>query len=335
MKSKGEFDMNTKNNKIEKKKKFSEKNILSISIILMLLSLCIIGVVNIVISDRREVLKNQSVEPVLGMIEEAEESENSLVPAYTIKVGDFQVSLGSKEQVVQLLNKVKSQYDEGEEFTISLKESTSEKEDASEEELIYQAEILRPVITENQLQAVLAAGNGTSSHTAQAEEGAEDGKMMAFEETIEVFEEKLEPSSVITFEEAYNTLMQGSNREEIYVVEEGDCLSEIALKNNIDMEKILEANPVLVDQESILPGQELALVSAKPMIDILTVEKSIYEENILPEPEYIYNNNWYSNREEIKEEGYSRSCPISALVTYRNGVEAGREIVVRENLGRG
>ncbi|WP_353893259.1 M23 family metallopeptidase [Proteinivorax hydrogeniformans] len=88
-----------------------------------------------------------------------------------------------------------------------------------------------------------------------------------------------DPNDIMDYEVAKSILLQGTERVETYTVSRGDSLWSIAEKADMDMEELEEANPDL-DPEFIQLGQELNLVVAEPVIEIVQQEKVVREEAI-------------------------------------------------------
>src|SRR5690606_6052245 len=95
---------------------------------------------------------------------------------------------------------------------------------------------------------------------------------VSFLEEIEMKEiETLPDEIVLDIESLVRKLENTEEKRTTYVVEQGDCLSCIASKLNIDEEVILENNPAM--QERYLQiGDELDVTVEEPLLSVKTVE---------------------------------------------------------------
>jgi len=108
-----------------------------------------------------------------------------------------------------------------------------------------------------------------------------------------------------------------ANREEAatYTVVQGDTFSEIAERFALWQNELRDLNP-LVTPDKLSIGEVLIVKQAVPVLSVITVENSIYEEEIPAPIEYVDDNTLYI--------GDSRVVKPSS---YQNGVEKTRSIL--------
>ncbi|HIT90395.1 MAG TPA: LysM peptidoglycan-binding domain-containing protein, partial [Candidatus Merdenecus merdavium] len=221
--------------KVSQKKKLSEKNILSISISLLFISLCIVTVMNIYISYKKKVLTQKQVEQSVLTTSENKDQEEQLVTAYMLSVGNETFTLRSKEQVVQLLDKIKSDYDQEDEFTILLKEDDEKVGN-------YEAVIDRPRANQQSL-AVVSVKKTPGETAKETEKEDYDQRSMEFEKGVMIKEVEVATKEITDFNDALEKVKCGQVDHQLYQVQEGDCLTDIAHKNEVSVEEILAENP--------------------------------------------------------------------------------------------
>jgi murein DD-endopeptidase MepM/ murein hydrolase activator NlpD len=251
--------------------------------------------------------------------------------AYTVKIDDFSITLASKEAIVQLLNEVKSKYDENSEFSIDL------VLEENQELTAMQPSIYKIIKSENEKTTVREAQqpSDTIQEAAGSEteiEATEDGILnIGFEEEIVVAETYVTADSITDLDTAINLVTKEQEQNKIYEVVSGDCLSVVAEKNNTTVSNIVKMNEQL-DAESVIQiGDEIVVTVPEPELSVIVTEQTTYEEEYELPVEYIENDSWYTTKQEVKQEGSAGYRQVTAKVLKRNGEETNRE-VVKENI---
>ncbi|HCK23698.1 MAG TPA: M23 family peptidase [Bacteroides graminisolvens] len=119
-----------------------------------------------------------------------------------------------------------------------------------------------------------------------------------------------------------------ANREEAatYTVVQGDTFSEIAERFALWQNELRDLNPsVTPDKLSI--GEVLTIKQAVPALSVITVERSVYEEEIPIPIEYVDDSALYIGDSRIVEAGSAGIANVEAEITYQNGVETARNIL--------
>lgn len=119
-----------------------------------------------------------------------------------------------------------------------------------------------------------------------------------------------------------------ANREEAatYTVVQGDTFSEIAERFALWQNELRDLNPsVTPDKLSI--GEVLIVKQAVPVLSVITVENSIYEEEIPAPIEYVDDNTLYIGDSRVVKSGSAGIASVEAEITYQNGVEKTRSIL--------
>lgn len=251
--------------------------------------------------------------------------------AYTVKIDHFSITLPSKDAVVQLLNAVKSKFDEKNEFSIEL------VQEENQELTALQPSVYKISKSENEKATVGEAlqSSDTVPKAADSEtekEATEDGILnIGFEEEIEVAETYVSADSIMDLDTAIDLVTKEQEQNKIYEVVSGDCLSIVAEKNNTTVSHIVEMNEQLDADSVIQIGDEIVVTVPEPELSVIVTEQTTYEEEYDLPVEYIENDSWYTNKQEVKQEGSTGFRQITAKVRKRNGEETNREIV-KENI---
>ena len=243
--------------------------------------------------------------------------------AYTVRVGDFTVTLASKEEVVELFELVKEKYSNSNEFTVELVESSDG---------VYttlQTNIVSADVTINEAAQVLA----TLDQNADVEINKEnivyaDGVLsIGFEEEIEVIETKASKANIVSVEEAYELITKEHAEKGTYQVQSGDCISSIAKNHDLTIDEFLALNGDMDINTMIYPGEELIVTVPASEISVVVKEEMTYEEDYEAPVQYVDNDRLYRGTENIISNGTPGHREVVAIVTYVNGVETSREII--------
>lgn len=255
--------------------------------------------------------------------------------AYTVKIDDFSITLPSKEAVVQLLNTAKSKYDEQNEFSIDLVIEDNQELTAlrpsvfkitkSENETDTVSESQQPITQSETIQQVTDV---LQEDTVVEADGILD---IGFEEEIEVAETYVPADTITDLDTAISMVTKDQETNKIYEVVSGDCLSVVAEKNNTSVSKIVDMNELLETDSVLQIGDEIVVTVPEPELSVIVTEQTTYEEDYELPTQYVENDSWYSNKEEVVQEGSTGYREVTAKVTSRNGEETNRE-VVNENV---
>ena len=257
--------------------------------------------------------------------------------SYTLKVNEYMVNLASMEEVRQLLQAAIDKYDSGDNFQVEL------AYDPGREFSVLTANVVNTSIEqENGEDAYLNAGiqpvlanMGATRVTAEEEKDFEDYDLgiltMDFAEDVEIVEAYLPESQLTELSEAIERVTKEQETASEYEVVQGDTLSEIAIKVNIPMDRIIEMNDSLEDERTTLQiGQKLVITVPEPELSVVRVEENYYEEIYDADIIYIENDNWYTNQQVVHQQPSAGFRRIVADVSFLNDREVERDILKEE-----
>jgi murein DD-endopeptidase MepM/ murein hydrolase activator NlpD len=160
----------------------------------------------------------------------------------------------------------------------------------------------------------------------------EDGILnIEFEEEIEVAETYVSADNITDLDTAISMVTKDQETNKIYEVISGDCLSVVADKNNTTIAKIVEMNELLETDSLLQIGDEIIVTVPEPELSVIVTEQKTYDEDYELPTQYVENDSWYTNKEEVIQEGSVGYREVTAKITSRNGEETNRE-VVNENI---
>lgn len=294
----------------------------------------------------------ESSEVVFGVVNSSRSVEQKMVealrngihntrqPAYTIKIGDYATNLADADAVVKVLQSALDLYQDNRQFVVQLMlDPTRElncltatvvtNEEAMEQE---QGHVVREAGFDNYLTKSLA--ETSIGDELKSFDDYEYGlKSLKFDNNIEIVDAYILPTQIQDTDEAIEEIIVAQEKDSVYEVQSGDTLSQIAEKVNIPMDKIIEMNDTLDNENSMIRvGQELTITMPEP---ILSVERSVleYVEEVYDaEIEYVLNDDWYTTDRQTLQQPSSGFRNIVAETVYRNDKEKERIVVKQEVL---
>ena len=246
---------------------------------------------------------------------------------YAVKIEENILYLSTKEEVVELLEGVKNRFDTKQEFTVELVENEG-KEFTS-----LTTNLVKADMEMREGAIVYAAGEETEPIEAtQAENTFQNGVLsIEFEQDIEITESNVPVSACTTVQEALDMLTKDKEENQVYEVIAGDCMSIIAEKNEISLNRLYDLNTGVTGDTTLQIGQELIITVPEPELSVLVEEEVTYEEDYQVDTVYIDNDSWYNTETVVRQEGSVGYHEIVAVVNTRNGKEVDREII-QENV---
>lgn len=240
--------------------------------------------------------------------------------AYTVRINDFSVTLGSKEEVIELIDKVKNPYDSNNEFQVAIVSNGSKKE--------YSIELSKSGFAGRDDELVAMSPAGTTVNAVEDNEEDGDGiSSMDFSEDISISATKASQNTILTVDEAYAQVTKTKEEKTYYTVAAGDCFSIIARKNNLSMEELLALNPGKTVDSLICPGDKLVVTVPKPELSVEVVERVTLQEQYYADVEYRDNSSMYVGNYKIIREAVPGTRTVVADISYVDGVESSREII--------
>lgn len=283
------------------------------------------------VDDRQTVTAN--------MVEVLENNvKQTLHRSYTVKINEYTVNLASKDEVLRLLEAAVARYDTKNEYTVDLvldptrelnvltTDIQSRKEKQEEER---KSDLLAPV-------GIQAALDEMFEEVEPAKEKEfsdyELGLVsLEFGDTIEVVECYMDENELTPIDDAIEEVTKDQEKNQIYEVVSGDTLSKIAMDNDLTMEKLVEMNESLENEDSMIrAGDELIITVPEPELSVEWQEEVYYEEDYEEDVIYVDNDNWYTTEMKTIQEPSAGHRKVVALVAYRDRTETGREILKEE-----
>ena len=242
--------------------------------------------------------------------------------AYTIRINDYTVTLGTKEEIVELIEGVKENFDVNNEFQVRITGN------ADVEITEFGLEIVKADIGGSGASKVLTTVDGEIVVAANADTIFEDGTLaMAFSESISVTPTEVNANQISSVEEALAEITKETEEKTIYTVQSGDTLSQIAARYNLSTAQLCDLNEGLTADGIIGVGDEIIVTVPTPELSVLVFQETTYEEAYNAEVQYIDDDTMYQGQYKEVQAGSEGYREVVAVVRYENGSEVQRDII--------
>ena len=274
--------------------------------------------------------------------------------AYTLKIGDYTVTLDSQESVLAVLEQTQAKYDVNDDFTVELvqkekgeinalttnvmsasieqkdtvvvnKSSVLEEESQQETTLEESAE----TVDEGSVEAtVKEEGAVTMAGVQEQQILSEDGVIsIEFKEEIEVLPTYVSKGQITSVDSAVEDITKEKEENVIYEVVSGDCISVIANNNGMTVAEFLSINPEISVEEGIYVGDQVVIQVPKPELSVIRKEQQTYTESYEEEVIYVDNPDAYIGENTVLVEGSAGEREVTAMVVFEGDVETEREVL--------
>lgn len=258
--------------------------------------------------------------------------------AYTIKVNEYMVNLANVEEVRELLQAAIDRYDSEGKFQVELVQDserefnvlTTQVVDMQSEE--SHASSAKAVMTAGIEDFFAEMGQAEISNEEKSFSDFELGLLeMDFAEEVKIVECYLPQTLLTSLDVAIEEVTKEQETPSEYEVVAGDTLSEISIKVNIPVDKIVEMNEILEDENSTIRiGDKLIITVPEPELSVERVEENYYEEIYDADIIYIDNDEWYTTQTKVLQQPSAGFRKVVAQVNFLNDKEVSREILKEE-----
>lgn len=287
--------------------------------------------IDVDITYKKKARNSGNVQSVSALSEKVQDELTAIkdsddkILAYTLKIDDYTVTLSSKEEVLEVLERAQEKYDVDNQFTVQLvqddndevnKETTfivSASKEAKDQDLVASADYVE------------------EEQNEEADDGgaiSQDGiKSIDFKENIEVLPTYVNKEVVSDVDFAVDDVTKDKADNVVYEVEEGDCLSTIANGHDMTTAELLAINPDYSIDSNIMIGDQIVVMVPKPELSVIVNEQKTYSEEYTKDVEYIDNPDVYVGNNTVIQEGSVGERTVTAMITYENGAETNRDII--------
>lgn len=282
------------------------------------------------VDSNKEIVDNMKFE----LLKHKQEAMSS---AYTIKVGEMVFSVATADDAKNLFKAAISKYDVNGEFDIVL------VNDSNRELNVLSAIVEKKNVAVNGGESFSQAGF-ESSFTFDREELIRESstgfdsfdygiESISFSLPIEVAESYVPTDEIIDYEVAYDRLFNEQEVQQIYKVQSGDTLSGISVKVGLPMSDIIALNSNIDSEHSIINiDQEIIITVPEPEVSVIWTEVAKLEEAYNKPTEYIYNDNWFTNQRETRQQPSAGYHEATLAIEHTNNNVTKKDTVYEEIL---
>ena len=265
--------------------------------------------------------------------------KETLSPSYTVKMGDYMVTLAGETEVLILLNEAIDRYNPGGRFEVRLVRAPGRDFN------VLTAEIVDTYNETGSAGGSIIPGGGLQTYLDSQgyEEDSDDAPVtfqdyetglisLAFVETIEIAEGYVPASELTDLSVAIENVTKEHETAYEYTIVAGDTLSGISLKLNIPIEDLIALNPdKLQSVNSTLHINDTLIITVpEPELSIEHVERNYVDEDYDAEIIIIPRDDWYTTETNVIQQpsaGHHRAIVDQHFI---NDEESMREVLIEE-----
>lgn len=152
---------------------------------------------------------------------------------------------------------------------------------------------------------------------------------VAFEKEISFVPGLYLSDSFVDEDEMIRTVTSNKSVASYYTVVYNDSPYLIAEKVNMTMEELARLNPGFSRATAVHIGDKIKISQDQPFLNVVVTREEHYEEKFAFETEYVPDNTRYVGMDVIRQNGVNGVRAVTANVSYINGVEISRKVLVR------
>ena len=223
--------------------------------------------------------------------------------SYTVKVNNMCVTVEDKETVKEILQDAINKYDVYGRFEVAI-----EKNPSRELNVLGTSVTRRDNTSADDSESAILSNAGFDRDIDEKEEEKENEEKgfdsfeygitdVGFSETVEIVDAYVSSDDIMTKDIAEDLILNLQEVQQVYKVQSGDTLSGIAMTVGLPLDEIIALNDDLENENSLIrPDQELIITVPKPALSVVWTELAKLEESYNLPTEYIYNDDWYTNK---------------------------------------
>ena len=265
--------------------------------------------------------------------------KETLSPSYTVKMGDYMVTLADEDEVVTLLNEAIDRYNPGGRFEVRLVRAPGRDFNVLTAEVVdtYNASDNGSGLNlpEGGLQSYLTA-QGTTEDSEEAEVSFQDYETglisIGFVENIEIAEGYVPSSRLTSLETAIEDVTKEHETAFEYTIVSGDTLSGISLNLNIPIEDLIALNSDKLESvnSTLHINDTLVITTPEPELSIEHVERNYVDEDYDADVIIIPRDDWYTTETNVIQQpsaGHHRAIVDQHFI---NDTESERVVLIEE-----
>ena len=152
-----------------------------------------------------------------------------------------------------------------------------------------------------------------------------DGAVIGFYQNVEIKEEYVPVAYLCTKDAVYDAITKTEEEQIEYIVQENDTMWDIAMKNGISVDEIMELNPDMTDL--IKAGDVLVLNETEPLLQVKATYTETVEVTIPYEEEIIYDDSVRKGLKTVVVQGSDGEKSVTREVVVVNGKQVAVNVI--------
>ncbi|MZP29595.1 peptidoglycan DD-metalloendopeptidase family protein [Heliobacterium undosum] len=140
------------------------------------------------------------------------------------------------------------------------------------------------------------------------------------------------PDQVIPSDQAKKMLAEGKGEKIRYVVQKGDTLWSVAVKNGMSWNELRKANAQLVNENKLKIGQEINLTRPVHYLNVVSTYKVVKEEDVPYPTKVERDNNMRPGAVKVKQEGANGKKIATYVISKENNYQFDEELKEEKTL---
>ncbi|MGE6257622.1 peptidoglycan DD-metalloendopeptidase family protein [Heyndrickxia sporothermodurans] len=142
---------------------------------------------------------------------------------------------------------------------------------------------------------------------------------VALKEKVSIQETEIDPSKIISEDQAVNYLLKGTKNEKIYKVKKGDVLGSIAKEHHLTTKDLIKLNPELEKNKVLQIGQKLTVTVNQQLVNVVVQKESNKVEQIDYKKEVIKDASMLKGDTKVRQKGRKGQSELTFVITEENG----------------
>ena len=138
-------------------------------------------------------------------------------------------------------------------------------------------------------------------------------------ENVTIQNESVAPDKIVPEVKAIALLLNGTLKEQQYVVKKGDVLSLIARKYNLKLAELLALNPTIKATSIIQIGQKINITVPKPYVHVIVEKEVNKNEPISYKNQFISQSSLPKGETKEKQKGKNGQRDVTYFISEQNG----------------
>ncbi|UOR10795.1 peptidoglycan DD-metalloendopeptidase family protein [Halobacillus amylolyticus] len=151
---------------------------------------------------------------------------------------------------------------------------------------------------------------------------------------VSKIEKEVEPSKVVTVDEAVDIIQRGKPEDKVHTVAEGEVLGELSSMYGLTQDELIEMNSELEKDEPLQIGQEINVTVFERLTEVVVELEGIKEESISYDTETVETDELQKGEKAVKQEGREGEKEVHYFIKKESGEIVEEKILNEETISK-